>query len=134
LADNNGTLDIFGGDFTTFRVFPTSAVVNLHGTDFAIDGVPITGLQLNSPFEVNDRNVTLTGTLSDGSTFSNLLDSLTPQGNLNFDPEFGEFIPGFASAGSTVNVILTPPSVPEPNTVVVIALAGCGMLSQRRRR
>ena len=133
LVDNNGVLNISGGDFNTFRVFPTTAVVNLFGTDFAIDGVPISGLPLNGVFEITNRDVTLSGTLSDGSTFSNFLDSTTPIGALNFDPVFGEVLPGFATPGSTVNVILTPPAVPEPSAIGIILLSACGLLSRRRR-
>ena len=111
LMDNNGKLNISGGEFNTFRTFGNSSV-NLFGTDFAIDGVPIDDLLLGSAFEIVNRNVTLSGTLSDGSTFSNLLDSTTPVGNLDFGP-FDTFadlqaVPGFASSGSTITVTLVP--------------------------
>jgi len=108
LTDVSGPLDISGGNFNTFRVFGGGSV-NLLGTDFAIDGVPITGLTLDQPFVVLDRNVTLSGTLSDGSTFSNLLDPVTS--GLNFDPEFGEILPGVASSSATVTVTLVEPNV-----------------------
>lgn len=103
LCDISGPLDISGGDFNTFRVFGGGSV-NLFGTGFAIDGVPIDNLVLGQRFIVSDRNVTLTGTLSDGSTFSNLLDPVTS--GLNFDPEFGELIPGVASNFAIVSVTL----------------------------
>jgi len=109
--DNNGVLNLSGGDVGTFRALPNS-VVNLSGTDFAIDGVPMTGLVLNTPFEVPNRNVTISGTLRDGSTFSNFLDSITPISQLNFGPfptlADLEAVPGFASRSSTINVILVP--------------------------
>ena len=108
ITDVSGPLDISGGDFNTFRVF-SGGSVNLFGTDFAIDGVPITGLTLGQQFVVTDRNVTLSGTLSDGSTFSNLLDPVTT--GLNFDPEFGEILPGVASIFATVTVTLVEPNV-----------------------
>ena len=85
LVDNNGQLSISGGNFTTFRSFFTASV-SLSGTDFAINGVPISGLTVGSPFLITDRNVTLSGTLADGSTFSNFLDSTTPTGALDFGP------------------------------------------------
>ena len=132
LVDNNGILNISGGDFDTFRTF-LSSEVNLFGTDFAIDGVPITGLTLGQNLEITDRNVTLTGTLSDGSTFSNFLDSTTPTSDLDFDPEPGVILPGFASGGSTVSVTLVTPSVPEPNSMALIVLASCGAMFRRRR-
>lgn len=109
--DNNGVLNLSGGDVGTFRALPNS-VVNLTGTDFAIEGVPITGLEFNTPFEVTDRDVTISGTLSDGATFSNFLDSMTPISQLNFGPFASlaelEAVPGFASLSSTINVILVP--------------------------
>ena len=71
--------------------------------------MPITGLTLNQPLVVADRNVTLSGTLSDGSTFSNLLDPVTT--GLNFDPEFGEILPGVASVFATVTVTLVESNV-----------------------
>ena len=108
IADISGPLDIYGGDFRTFRVF-TGGSVNLFGTDFAIDGVPIAGLTLGQQFVVGDRNVTLTGTLSDGSTFSNLLDPVTT--GLNFNPVFDEILPGVAAFSATVTVTLVEPIV-----------------------
>ena len=108
ITDVSGPLDISGGDFNTFRVF-SGGSVNLFGTDFAIDGVPITGLTLGQQFIVLDRNVTLSGTLSDGSTFSNLLDPVTT--GLDFDPEFGDFLPGVASPFATVTVTLVESNV-----------------------
>ena len=117
LVDNNGALSISGGDFNTFRSFGNSTV-NLFGTDFAIDGQPITNLALGEAFEITQRNVTLTGTLSDGSTFSNFLDSSTPIRDLDFGP-FATFadleaVPGFAASGATINVTLVRGVTPTP--------------------
>ena len=102
LVDNNGELNIFGGDFNTFRTFDNSTV-NLFGSDFAIDGEPITALTVDDAFTILDRNVTLSGTLSDGSTFSNFLDSETDIADLDFGPFANtlelEAIQGFASDG-----------------------------------
>ena len=116
LVDNNGELNISGGNFNTFRTFWNSSV-NLFGTDFAIDGVPVNGLVIGSAFEIVNRNVTLSGTLSDGSTFSNLLDSTTPVGALDFGPFDSladlQAVPGFASSGSTITVTLVQ-GVPLP--------------------
>ena len=57
--------------------------------------------------------MTLSGTLSDGSTFSNLLDSTTPVGALDFGPFDTladlQAVPGFASLGSTITVTLVVP-------------------------
>ena len=109
--DNNGELNLISGDVGTFRALPNS-VVNIFGTDFAIDGVPITGLTLNTPSVRFERDMTLSGTLRDGSTFSNFLDSMTPISQLDFGPfddlEDLESVPGFASTTATINVILVP--------------------------
>ena len=137
LVDNNGELNIFGGDFNAFRALGSSTV-NLFGTDFAIDGVPIDGLSLSSAFEIgdDDRDVILSGTLSDGSTFSNFLDSTTPQGDLDFGPFATladlQAVPGFASTGSTVTVTLVQ-SVPEPGSLVLLSLASCVAVCRRRQ-
>ena len=139
LVDNNGELNIFGGDFNTFRTLGNSALnstVNLFGTGFAIDGVPIEGLSLDSAFEIDVRDVVLSGTLSDGSAFSNLLDSEPPEGGLNFGPFATladlQAVPGFASTGSTVTVTLVQ-SVPEPSSLVLLSLASCVAVCRRRR-
>lgn len=139
LVDNNGELNIFGGDFNTFRTLGNSALnstVNLFGTDFAIDGVPIEGLSLDSVFEIDVRDVVLSGTLSDGSAFSNFLDSTTPQGDLDFGPFATladlQAVPGFASTGSTVTVTLVQ-SVPEPSSLVLLSLASCVAVCRRRQ-
>lgn len=136
LVDNNGELNISGGDINTFRTFPTSSTVNLFGTDFAIDGVPIGVLSLGSAFEIDVRDVVLSGTLSDGSAFSNFLDSTTPQGDLDFGPFATladlQAVPGFASTGSTVTVTLVQ-SVPEPSSLVLLSLASCVAVCRRRQ-
>ena len=62
---SSGTVNISGGDVFAIRVF-SGGEVNLFGSVFAIDGIPI-DLVAGEEFVVNDRNVTLTGTLSDGS-------------------------------------------------------------------
>ena len=117
LVDNNGVFNISGGDFNTFRSFGNSTV-NLFGTDFAIDGQPMTDLTLGEACEIPERNVTLTGTLSDGSTFSNFLDSLTPTSNLDFGPFATvadlEAVPGFAASSATINVTLVQGVTPTP--------------------
>lgn len=135
LVDNNTVLNISGGEFNTFRTFGTSTV-NLLGTDFAIDGVAITEITPGIPFTIEDRNVTLSGTLSDGSTFSNFLDSQTNQDDLDFGPFDSEAalqaVPGFASANSTINVTIVQ-SVPEPSGLALVAIAGGFGLCRRKR-
>ena len=111
LVDVNSPIDIFGGDFNTFRVFSTGTV-NLFGTSFEIDGVGITGLEVGQTEVITQRNVVLSGTLTDGETFSNFLDADSAIGSLNFSPAFGQILPGFASRAATVTVTLLPGAVP----------------------
>ena len=92
--------EISGGDFDTFRN-TDSGSVNFTGTEFTVDGVPITDLGTT---EINDRNVTLAGVLADGSAFSFELDTTVPA---NLEGGSGDF---FSSAGS-VSVTLVPSSV-----------------------
>lgn len=135
LADNNGQLTISGGEFNTFRSFGSSTV-DLLGTDFSIDGVAITGLTSGVPFVILDRNVTLSGTLSDGSTFSNFLDSDTPDGELDFGPfatfEDLEAVEGFVSETATLRITLAQ-GVPEPGSFALVAMAACVSLWRRKR-
>ena len=137
LVDNNDILNIFGGNFTSFRTFLTSSV-NLFGTEFAIDDVPISSLSPDVAFEILDRNVTLSGTLSDGSTFTNFLDSQTDIDDLDFGPfdslEDLQSVPGFAlsSPDATITVTLVQ-NVPEPSSFVLFSLASCVFLGRRRR-
>ncbi len=70
---SSGTVNISGGNVFAIRVF-TGGEVNLFGTEFAIDGTPI-DLVLGEEFVISDRNVTLTGTLSDGSFIENSLNT-----------------------------------------------------------
>ena len=82
--------EISGGDFDTFRN-TDSGSVNFTGTEFTVDGVPITDLGTT---EINDRNVTLAGVLADGSAFSFELDTTVPA---DLGAGSGDF---FSSAGS----------------------------------
>ena len=137
LVDNNGELNLSGGDFSTFRTLTSTSVVNLFGSDFAIDGVPIVGLTEGVAFDIADQlfgeDVTFSGTLSDGTLFSTFLSADAPT---NFGPfetiEELEGVPGFVASGAAVNVTLVQ-SIPEPNSFVLLALASCAGLVRRRR-
>ena len=132
LVDVNSPIDIFGGDFNTFRVFSTGTV-NLFGTSFEIDGVPIADLEVGQTLEIDQRNVTLSGTLTDGETFSNFLDADSAISDLVFDPTFGQLLPGFAANAATVTVTVVQ-AVPEPNSFVFGALTALMFLVRRRKR
>ena len=71
---SSGTVDIHGGDVFSIRVFAGGAV-NLFGSDFALDGQPIQNLTPGQEFVIPDRNVTLTGVLSDGSAIETSLNT-----------------------------------------------------------
>jgi len=68
------TATVYGGDFTTDPALSRlgiggSAILELIGTEFLIDGQPIIGLEPGGTFEIDQLGVTLTATLSDGSRF-----------------------------------------------------------------
>jgi len=69
-TNSNNQVNVSGGDVGGFFQLE----VNLFGTEFAIDGTPI-DLVLGEEFVISDRNVTLTGTLSDGSFIENSLNT-----------------------------------------------------------
>ena len=93
--------------------------VNLFGSVFVLDGLVLDDLSPGEAFTIDDRNVTLTGLLSDGSEFSFDL-------NDEFIPSDTEFLP---SATLTVTLI----AVPEPTSTTVLLL-GCGLAGLRRKR
>jgi len=74
-AKAGNTLNMSGGVFgTDFDAFSGSAI-NLLGSEFLLNGAPINGLALNSPFLLTTRNATLSGLLLDGTAFSFALNS-----------------------------------------------------------
>jgi len=88
--------------------------VNILGSDFSIDGVP---LIFNGSSVITDRDVTLSGVLDDGSSFSYTLGSqLDGSADLLLD------------ADSTLTL------VPEPSSLMLVTLfAGMGLATRRRR-
>ena len=62
-------VQIFGGELFSVRVFQTGQV-HFFGSEFALDGVPIEGLEPDVARVITARDVTLSATLSDGSPFS----------------------------------------------------------------
>ena len=73
-------------------------------------------MTFDEPFAISDRDVTLSGTLEDGSLFSFGLDS-------SFDNS-GDFF----DLGATLTVTL----VPEPGSLALLGLGGLTMLRRRR--
>ena len=79
---------------------PPGSNVNLLGSDFALNGTPIEGLVVGEAFTINNRDVTLSGLLADGSPFSF---------DLNTSQNAGQ---DFIASNATLTV--TVAGVPEP--------------------
>ena len=115
---SGGTVNLRGGDVFATRVF-AGATLNVFGTDFALDGVPLADLSLGQTQIIDTRNVTLSATLADGSFF-----------DTDLNTAFGGFSssnPDGAAAGATISVTL----VPEPAALTLFV--GAGSLLLRRR-
>lgn len=99
-----GVVNLYGGTLQDNFFGASTGVLNIYGEDFAVDGVPILGLAEGNPTALNARDVTLTGSLSDGTSFSYTVNEL-PSG------VFGEtrVEPGFR-----LNLIVAP----EPNAML----------------
>ncbi|MEM1183450.1 MAG: hypothetical protein AAGI53_00415 [Planctomycetota bacterium] len=108
-------INVSGGTFgDVFINFGTR--FNLFGTEFFVDGVELTDLQLDRPFIIDQRGVTLSGILADGSAFE-------------FDVTDNFFSSTDFFASST---IVTVTLVPAPTAAGVIALAGIAAAGRRR--
>ena len=94
-------MNIRGGTVLDFDAFDSSQV-NLFGTEFMIDGVPLDALQVGVPLTIADRDATLTGEYGDGTAFSIALnpinvgtgDFVAPNATLTVtlvDPSSGDF-------------------------------------------
>lgn len=73
LFANEGTMNVAGGQIQVFYLESTGKL-NLFGTQFLLNGVPMSNLSLGTAFTVTNRIGTLSGTLMDGSAFSVGLD------------------------------------------------------------
>ncbi|MEO0587285.1 MAG: hypothetical protein AAF078_06550 [Planctomycetota bacterium] len=116
LAHSGSTVNISGGTVGNFFNSFSGSEVNLLGLEFFLDGVELTGLSLQEPFEITDRgrDVALSGLLADGSAFSFDLNS-------TFDPFVSREVDSF-HPDATLTVTL----VPEP--VLLGDLNGDGVL------
>jgi len=119
-AFSGSVVNISGGTFGFRFTALSGSEVNLFGSDFQIDGVPIANLTDDVAFTIDSRDVELTGTFLDGTPFSFDLG----------DPEFNE-IEDIFQDGATLTV--TSVGVPEPSSVMFIALLITGGAARRRR-
>ena len=85
-AESGSVVNISGGTFgvNEFFAFAGSAV-NIVGSEFFINGVEVNNLVPNQAFTINNRDVTLTGRLTDGEQFSFRLNSVNAS-NGEFSP------------------------------------------------
>jgi len=105
-AWDGSVVNISGGTVgSRFEAFEGS-VVNLIGRQFVLDSVDITdSLMLDVPFTIRDRDVSLAGLLTDGSSFRFDLNSLD------------EYLKDYFDPSATLTVTLT--TVPEPATCML---------------
>lgn len=117
-----GTANISGGTLSGIEDFNLSdgGEINLVGSDFFLDGIALNDLTPGAPILISDRDVILSGLLSDGSRF-------------DFDLSTDEFAPQFFSPNATLTVSLTPASIPEPTSSMIFSLAALVALCVRRR-
>ena len=64
----SGVVNIRGGDVPSVRVFD-GGTVNIFGTEFFLDGAPITSIEVGETVEITPRNIDLAVVLEDGSDF-----------------------------------------------------------------
>lgn len=95
--------------------------LHLYGTEFLLDGQPITGLALNTPITIETREGFLSGVFADGTPFSF---ELQGNGKLRRRP---------ISPGATLTVTLVNP-VPEPATAALTTMAFAVFLGCRWHR
>ncbi len=115
-AHAGSRVNISGGSIGSFAARAGSEV-NLIGTEFFLNGVPLDTLTQHEPSTIASRGgQILSGTLADGSAFSFELNDLRISTK------------DFFSTDSLLTVTL----VPEPSSVVLLLLAGGGFFVRRR--
>ena len=113
-----GVVNISGGNFAPDSISESGGNFNLFGSNFFLDGVSLDGrLTEGQAFTIEDRNVTLTSVLADGSPFSYNLPSAE---NPAFNPDIN----------LTVTLVS---SVPEPGSLTLIGLGSVILLALRRK-
>ncbi|MDA8563985.1 hypothetical protein N9L06_05985, partial [Mariniblastus sp.] len=68
VAGDRSTVNLSGGSVGNRFFADHDSVLNIQGLEFFLDGAPL-GLAMHSPLEITDRDVKLSGRLSDGTPF-----------------------------------------------------------------
>lgn len=97
-ARSGSVVNMSGCTFSFEFEARSGSEVNIFGSDFVLDDVPLDSLTVDTAFTIVDRDVTLSGTLADGSAFSLVLNS---------DLSLGDFF----SSDATLTVTLVAPTV-----------------------
>lgn len=97
-AFENSTVNISGGVVRDAFQALGGSNINIIGSEFLIDGGSIAGLGGGEPFELTDRDVTLSGFLEDGSAFDFVLNSELLAGEDFFDSQANVFLHLLANA------------------------------------
>ena len=84
-AFSGSVINIRGGAIETGFHARDGSVVNVIGDNFLLDGVPVAGLGLGQVLEIENRDVTLSGVLADGTAFSFDLNSVDNNSDDFFD-------------------------------------------------
>jgi len=122
-AGSDSEVNISGGIVGDNFEAESGSFINLIGSDFLLDGVSLNNsLTIDSPFQIFDRDMILSGVLADGSVFSfDLNSALIP------DADF------FASDATLTVTLVSAVTVPEPGSLTILGL-GCAIGLTRRRK
>lgn len=114
---DGGELNILGGELIDGVQILAGGELNFVGTNFAIDGVLIEDLIINTPITIFERDAVLTGALSNGSPFSYSLNSIR-----------NNFTADFVDSNATLTVTL----IPEPSLLATVLIGASGLILRRR--
>ncbi len=123
-AKNGSKINISGGQFNgdDMSLFGYSGgEINLIGSDFILDGAEL-DLTTGMPLLISDRDVTLSGTYADGTTFEYFL-----------SVRAGDDV-GFAFATDSILTVSSFSAVPEPSSGLVLMFGSLLAIATRRRR
>jgi hypothetical protein len=118
-AMSGSTVTILGGSIGSSFQALAGSTVNLFGTDFLLNGSPISGLNPGEPFLFTTRTGILSGHFADGTTFTFPLEGNARAG-----------IPQLIAKDARLTLML----VPEPASLWLCVGAGTWAAVGRRRR